>query len=168
MQRQYNRSRLFVVFLAGMSGVLHAVAQPGTINPTESGIVQIGDAPAAQARPALYESSEVFGHSVQGRPLVAHVLGDGDNVTMIFAAVHGNETATPYLVQQLRAHLKRHPGLLRDRRVILVPVMNPDGLQARARVNARGVDINRNYPGTWRLPKRGERFKSGAGPASEP
>jgi protein MpaA len=41
-------------------------------------------------------------------------------------------------------------------------------LQARRRVNAHGVDINRNYPGTWRRPRRGERFRPGTSPASEP
>jgi protein MpaA len=114
------------------------------------------------------ERSEVFGRSVQGRPLWAHVLGHGPEVTLIFAAVHGNETATPYLVHQLRSHLKRDTGRLQGRRVVLVPVLNPDGLNARRRVNARGVDINRNYPGTWRRPRRGERFRPGAYPASEP
>jgi protein MpaA len=87
---------------------------------------------------------------------------------MIFAAVHGNETATPHLVHQLRAHLKRHPEWLQGRRIILIPAMNPDGLQRRTRVNAHGVDINRNYPGTWRRPGRGERFRPGPYPASEP
>jgi protein MpaA len=117
---------------------------------------------------ATLERSEIFGRSVQGRPIWAHVLGEGPEVTLIFAAVHGNETATPYQVQQLRVHLKRHPYLLKNRRVVLVPVLNPDGLKRRSRVNARGVDINRNYPGTWRRAKRGERFRPGAAPASEP
>jgi protein MpaA len=125
-------------------------------------------APETSTSQTLYESSEVFGHSVRGRALRAYVLGDGPNVTLIFAAVHGNETATPYLVQQLRAHLKRHPELLQDRRAVLVPVLNPDGLQKKTRVNAHGVDINRNYPGTWRKPKRGEGFRPGPRAASEP
>jgi protein MpaA len=118
--------------------------------------------------PRQLERSEIFGRSVQGRNLWAHVLGEGSNVTMIFAAVHGNETATPYLVHELRAHLKRHPEILQNRRVILIPALNPDGLQARRRYNARGVDINRNYPGTWRRPRRGESFRPGARAASEP
>jgi len=129
-------------------------------------------APSTPATPAVsqapLESSEVFGRSVQGRSLIAHVLGNGPEVTLIFAAVHGNETATPYLVQALRAHLKRHPELLKDKRVVLIPVLNPDGLQKKTRVNARGVDINRNYPGTWRRAKRGDSFKSGPSAASEP
>jgi protein MpaA len=114
------------------------------------------------------ESSEVFGHSVQGRPLRAHILGHGSDVTLIFAAVHGNETATPYLIQQLLLHLRRHPEILTNRRVLLIPTLNPDGLNRRSRTNARGVDINRNYPGTWRRPRRGERHRSGPSAASEP
>jgi protein MpaA len=125
-------------------------------------------APASREPKTLRERSEIFGRSVQGRPLWAHVLGEGAEVTLIFAAVHGNETATPFLVEQLRTHLKRHPEWLNNRRVVLVPVVNPDGLNARRRVNARGVDINRNYPGTWRRPRRTERFRPGAYPASEP
>ncbi len=117
---------------------------------------------------APFEINEVFGRSVQGRNLIAHILGNGPEITMIFAAVHGNETSTPYQVRQLRAHLKRHPGLLKNKRVVLIETMNPDGLQMKTRVNARGVDINRNYPGTWRKAKRGDSFKSGPSAASEP
>jgi len=129
--------------------------------------INVDPAPAPKPKAPL-ERTEVFGKSVQGRSLYAHILGDGPNVTMIFAAVHGNETATPYQVHQLRAHLKRHPYLLKDRQVVLVPTLNPDGLQKRTRVNANGVDINRNYPGTWRQRSRGERFRPGPHAASEP
>lgn len=121
-----------------------------------------------QAKEPLKEVTEVFGHSVQNRPLRAYILGEGGNTTLIYAAVHGNETATPYLVNQLRAHLKKHPEILEDRRVVLIPALNPDGLQRRTRVNAHGVDINRNYPGSWRRPHSGEGFKPGPHAASEP
>ena len=123
---------------------------------------------SAPAVTAPLEVNELFGRSVQGRNLVAHILGNGPEITIIFAAVHGNETATPYQVRQLRAHLKRHPELLKNRRVVLIEAMNPDGLQRKTRVNANGVDINRNYPGTWRRAKRGDSFKSGPSAASEP
>ena len=116
---------------------------------------------------------ELFGRSVEKRPLTAYILENDtpaatDDVTLIYAAVHGNETATPGVIERLRAHLKLHPGNLLGRRVILVPVLNPDGLAKKSRRNARNVDINRNYPGTWRQARRGEAFKPGSGPASEP
>ncbi|MDQ3812886.1 MAG: DUF2817 domain-containing protein [Armatimonadota bacterium] len=164
------KSAKTIIVLAAVPGAALLVGATVTINLSS---VRAQDAlPASpslrRAPQALVESSEIFGRSVQGRPLWAHVLGEGPEVTLIFAAVHGNETATPFLVEQLRAHLKRHPEWLQNRRAVLVPTLNPDGLNARRRVNARGVDINRNYPGTWRRPKRGERFRPGAYPASEP
>jgi protein MpaA len=114
-----------------------------------------------------YETVETFGYSVENRPLVAHIFGDGPNVTLIIACVHGNETSTPGVAQLLRQHLLKHPEILQGRQVIIVPVVNPDGLARLSRRNAHDVDINRNYPGTWRRPKRGEPFKPGPAPASE-
>ena len=118
--------------------------------------------------PKPLETVETFGYSVEKRPLVAHIFGDGPNVTLIIACVHGNETSTPGVARLLREHLLKHPSIMQGRQVIIVPVVNPDGLQRKSRRNAHNVDINRNYPGTWRLPKRGEPFKPGPSPASEP
>lgn len=157
---------LFAIALAAANFISISFSSPD--HSTAPGNSIVVNAPQTPAPKTLTESIEVFGRSVQGRDLLAYVLGNGDNTTLIFAAVHGNETATPYLVTQLRAHLKRHPEWLKNRRVVLVPVMNPDGLQKRRRVNAHGVDINRNYPGTWRKAKRGDSFKSGPRVASEP
>jgi protein MpaA len=137
-----------------------------------------GNAPVVITIPPVFKNqisqrSEIFGYSVQHRPLRVYVLENATpaaprDVTLIFACVHGNETATPGVVEHLRAHLQKHPESVRGRRVLLVPIMNPDGLARRTRRNARNVDINRNYPGTWRRPRRGEGFKSGPFAASEP
>lgn len=121
---------------------------------------------AATAQP--FEVQEAFGRSVQGRPLVAYILGSGRDVTMILGAFHGNETATPGVVARLWAYLWQHQALLRGRRVVLVPVVNPDGLRALRRVNAHGVDLNRNFPGSWQPRPRGARYNPGPRPASEP
>ena len=123
---------------------------------------------ALPSAPKPLETIETFGYSVEKRPLIAHIFGDGPNVTLIIACVHGNETSTPGVAHLLRAHLLKHPAILQGRQIIIVPTVNPDGLQRKTRRNAHDVDINRNYPGTWRLPKRGEPFKPGPSPASEP
>jgi len=151
--------------IAGFSApdALQEIGNPQVASPP----VEVASRRAASDETPL-ETIDVFGSSVQNRPLRAYILGEGKNVTLIFAAVHGNETATPYLVTQLRAHLKRHPEILKNRRAVLVPVLNPDGLQKRTRVNANGVDINRNYPGTWKKARRRDSFKSGPSAASEP
>jgi len=168
-----QNSQILAAILAALAGFSIAGFSAPDEAP-EIGNPQVASPPVEVASPRSaadetpLETIDVFGSSVQKRPLRAYILGAGENVTLIFAAVHGNETATPYLVAQLRAHLKKHPEILKNRRAVLVPVMNPDGLQKKTRVNANGVDINRNYPGTWKKAKRGDSFKSGPSAASEP
>lgn len=44
----------------------------------------------------------------------------------------------------------RAAAIVRGEHVFLVPTMNPDGFAARRRGNARGVDLNRNFPDQYR------------------
>ena len=110
----------------------------------------------------------VYGESRQRRPLVAYVLGQGSNVTMIFGGFHGNEQSTPGVVNRLLAYLRKYPEKWTGCRIILAPRANPDGLAADRRTNAAGVDLNRNFPGTWKPRGSARRFSPGPAPASEP
>lgn len=111
---------------------------------------------------------EVFGHSAQGKPLIAYSLGNGPNVTLICGAFHGNEAGSAVVVAQLLGYLRQHPEQLIGCRVVLVPQVNPDGLAAGQRANARGVDLNRNFPGNWQRQPFRARYHPGPQPASEP
>lgn len=93
----------------------------------------------------LLEGSSVIGHSVEGRPIEALTLGHGPDTTLILATIHGNENAGTPLVQRLAGVLKSRPDLLERRKVVIVPVINPDGLVRNIRTNARGIDLNRNF-----------------------
>lgn len=89
------------------------------------------------------------GESVQGRPLVYADFGNVNaaNTTLIFSAVHGDEVTPLYLGIQLARWLQEHQTQLENTRVVIAPFINPDGFFStpRTRMNARGVDVNRNF-----------------------
>ena len=114
------------------------------------------------------QTEETFGYSVEHRPLTAYIFGTGPNVTMIFGAFHDNEPASPVVVESLHHYLATHSDEWTGKTIILVPVTNPDGQRLDSRTNARGVDLNRNFPGTWQLTATAARYNPGPAPASEP
>lgn len=97
----------------------------------------------------------IFGTSVQGRSLVARVIGEGEVSLMLVGSVHGGwEANTAQLVSELIAYFEATPeDVLPGMRLILIPVLNPDGLvlgrTLEGRFNANGVDLNRNWGCDW-------------------
>ena len=87
----------------------------------------------------------IGGKSVLKRPIVYQTLGSGPDVVLIMASIHGNEPAGTPLVHTLAQYLKQNTHLLKGRTVVLVPVVNPDGLASHTRHNARNIDLNRNF-----------------------
>ena len=94
---------------------------------------------------------ELMGRSVKGRPIMIQVLGQGSDTVFVMGAIHGDEPASATLVERLSEHLRKNPHLLQGRRVILLPVTNPDGLAARTRENVHGIDLNRNFEAANRV-----------------
>ena len=120
-------------------------------------------AAASELRPvkAAY-ASQVIGHSAKGRPIVAWHLGESRKPKVVLiAGMHGNEPAPTAILRTLRDGRSVH-GI----DLWVVPSYNPDGLARGTRRNARGVDLNRNYPYQW-APLTGS-YYSGPAPASEP
>ena len=104
----------------------------------------------------------VVGQSVQNRPItVVHVPGAGPRI-LVVGEIHGNEPAGIAVVRALE-HAHANADLW------LVPAFNPDGLAAGTRQNARGVDLNRNFPSLWQhFGHPGSTYYSGPRPFSEP
>jgi protein MpaA len=88
----------------------------------------------------------IVGHSVEGRPILCQRIGDGDYVVLMMASILGNEAAGTPLLNRLAEHVVANPELLTGATLVLMPVVNPDGVESEQRYNARGVDLNRNFP----------------------
>jgi murein peptide amidase A len=80
---------------------------------------------------------------------------------LVIGCVHGNEAAGMRVARRL---VTGAPA--RNAAIWVVPSLNPDGVAAGTRGNARGVDLNRNFPFDWQ-PLDGLEY-SGSHPLSEP
>ena len=100
-----------------------------------------------------------LGQSVQGRELWALLITDNPDLEeeepefKFVSTMHGDEPVGTELCLFLIEHLLGNYGLdtrittLVDSTAIwIVPLMNPDGLEAGTRVNASGIDLNRAFP----------------------
>jgi protein MpaA len=108
----------------------------------------------------------VLGTSVRQRPVAAILSGDLDAARplLVVGAIHGDEPAGIAIARDLYRDRPPSSGL-----IVTIPDLNPDGVVARTRQNARGVDLNRNFPWHWRpLERPGDPQYSGPHPLSEP
>ncbi len=108
----------------------------------------------------------MLGRSAEGRPIALARVGEpgAERRVLVVGAVHGNEPAGRAVVRALR----RGPAPA-GVELWLVRDLNPDGAAAGTRQNARGVNLNRNFPHLWRAQGRPfDLFHSGARPLSEP
>ncbi len=117
---------------------------------------------------------QTVGMSVNGRTIEVYAFGSGSWRVLIIGGVHGNEHGGP-VARELVKYLEQHPedvpgGVFLQ----IIPSANPDGEVAGTRSNARGVDINRNFPSqNWSsdldpgaAPSKG--LTGGISPGSEP
>lgn len=109
-----------------------------------------------------------LGRSVEDRPILVHRHGDpgvtGDVVVLVIGVIHGNEPAGYRIGEALLAE-PAPDGV----QLWVVPTMNPDGLAVGGRLNANGVDLNRNFPERWDvLGEPGDWQYGGPAAASEP
>jgi len=176
-----TRVPLLVTVLLGLAGCYQepppprvtGVCRPLVIPPAPSlppapapALTTPAPPPAPMTAP-VRSSRRLIGRSVQGRPILVQITGHGTDTVLIMGSIHGDEPAGARLVNRLAEHLQDSPQLLTDRRVVLLPVTNPDGLAARTRANARGIDLNRNFETGNRVDNRTNGLRSLTEPESQ-
>ena len=89
-----------------------------------------------------------IGSSVEERPIEAHTVGSGSSVIALIGGIHtGPEAESVHIVEALLAHFRENETQIPEAvSLVFVPKANPDGYERGTRVNARGVDLNRNWP----------------------
>jgi murein peptide amidase A len=125
-------------------------------------------------RGVIRHATSAYGTSREGIPLTIHLPESGTAEILLLAAIHGDEAETTVVVSEALRCLP--PG---DLRAAVILCGNPDGLLRGTRGNARGVDLNRNFPtSNWRPDRvfyksrandaRDIALSPGSEPASEP
>jgi protein MpaA len=123
-------------------------------------------------RGVIRHRSTTYGSSVDGLPLTLYAPERAE--VLILAAIHGDESETTVVVSEALRCLPEG-----DLKAAVILCGNPDGMLRGTRGNARGVDLNRNFPtSNWSADPvfyksraddaRDQLLTTGAAPASEP
>jgi predicted deacylase len=134
--------------------------------------------------------ASVAGWSVEGRAIPRYDFGNPGGATVLLTGlIHAVEViGSLALFDVVRSLVRSEAPLLKDARLVVLPIVNPDSVHANSarlaagqrayrRGNARGVDLNRNFPRLSRRtplhPFAGSRFRAsphftGPHPFSEP
>lgn len=87
-----------------------------------------------------------IGQSVEGRSILAHTFGGGSQTILYIGAMHGNELSGKYLMDAWIDELERNTrSIPSDKKIIIIPSLNPDGVIVNRRNNSNNVDLNRNF-----------------------
>jgi protein MpaA len=125
-------------------------------------------------RGVIRHTGTQYGTSVDGIALTVYLPDSGTADVLLLAAIHGDESETNVVVSEALRCLPT-----RDLRAAVILCGNPDGMLRGTRGNARGVDLNRNFPtSNWNPDAvcyksrandaRDIELSPGAEPASEP
>jgi protein MpaA len=150
---------LLAPILTGCSTSRPVAAAGGAISPAGD---EAAAGPANPAPPAS-RSASTLARSREGQPIEHRTLGSGPTTVLLIGLIHGSEPEGHARFDELWSALDT-PEVRRAATIHAIPSMNPDGHATRSRYNARGVDLNRNWPASNFSPSR----RRGPSPLSEP
>ena len=117
-----------------------------------------------------------IGLSIEGQPIYVFKVGEGSKKVLFVGGLHtGTEKNTFDLAKSVLKYYNDNPEFVpKNISLYIIPVLNPDGLVKNIHNNAKGVDLNRNWPTeNWQSETYHPTYgvKKGAGgesPLSEP
>lgn len=102
----------------------------------------------SKIKPRKYE----YGKSAKGKPLIAYIVEPAKGTERaenlyLMAAQHGDERNTRKVLEYFLREMRTLSADYRnDRRIIIIPLYNPDGYKRNHRNNVKSVDLNRDFP----------------------
>ena len=138
--------------------LMAAVLAAGCVGFHPRGVDRSAESPSVVAAPSPPRGEvssspwQTIGQSHEGRPLRIRQVGHGPRRVIWVGGIHGNEREGVVSTAELPTALARVAGALDEVTLTILEDVNPDGTAANTRGNARGVDLNRNYPADNFLP----------------
>jgi len=97
----------------------------------------------------ICHATVTIGYSVLGRPILEYIFGSGGTIVLFTGGMHGSEPSGSYILHDWIAYLENNATKIpADKKIIVVPDVNPDGLAKLSRYNANNVNIDRNFSST--------------------
>lgn len=107
-------------------------------------------------------SLQPIGPSVEGRTIWALVISDKPDENeqeprvRLVGSIHGDENITTEILLKFIEYVTANyysnqyiKGMIDSRYIVVIPMLNPDGLEQGTRYNANDVDLNRNFDVAW-------------------
>lgn len=92
---------------------------------------------------------KIIGKSVLGQPIYSYAIGTGKTKILLWSQMHGNESTTTKalfdLLKLLNSDMEFAASLLKHFTFLAIPMLNPDGALKYTRINANGIDLNRDF-----------------------
>jgi hypothetical protein len=89
-----------------------------------------------------------IGNSVKGESIFSITIGKGSKKILMWSQMHGNESTTTKALFDVLNILKEKndysKAILKQCTITIIPILNPDGARLYTRLNANGVDLNRD------------------------
>jgi hypothetical protein len=88
-----------------------------------------------------------IGESYLKEKILGYTFGHGARKILVLGGIHGDETSAIYLSWALQHYYSVQKSRIpANITLYIIPVFDLDGYYLHTRLNARGVDLNRNFP----------------------